>query len=131
MKKTNKLLLLVVLLASVLLLSSCKSDKNLKNNTPQFLTVNETSGELFADFSTTGEIETVKNLDAYFVLHSGTLVKLGDLADSEDIKYYFPNSNGVDSVLNIEEAKTKGLANAYKKTYTFNVSQKYDESKKL
>ncbi|MDY0277242.1 MAG: YidC/Oxa1 family membrane protein insertase [Acholeplasma sp.] len=134
MRKLNKVLVLIVLLATTLLLTSCSGNKNAKNTAPQFSIINETSGELFADFETTKLVKSVKNLKIWTVLYNGT-IELEDasvLAESEaKVTYEFAdgkitNANGF-VIENGQETSTQlDVKDANVKLYEYQIASVAD-----
>ena len=123
MKRTNKILLLVVLLATTLLLTACGGDKNLKNNNKKYIVSNAAKETILVDFDETKNNESFSNLEAYFVIHNGSLEKLPVITASE-ITYTVPKqTESHDNLYTYEELISAGygVSDAYIKTYDFNI----------
>ena len=123
MKRTNKILLLVVLLATTLLLTACRGDKNLKNTDIKYIVSNFANESIFVDFEETKNNQSIYDLEAYYVIHNGDLTKVPTL-DTQDITYTVPKVNNTQkNEYTLKELGEAGysVSDAYIKTYNFNI----------
>ncbi|VEU79945.1 YidC/Oxa1 family membrane protein insertase [Haploplasma axanthum] len=119
MRKINKALLVVVLLFTALLLSSCRSNKDQKNETPVFVVHNQLTDKTFVDeFTNTKEV----SIEAWFVLYNGKLTKV-ELRGEAEVKYQFATTEFLTETEVAEQGLDIKNANVKKYIYTVSANQ--------
>lgn len=93
MKAIKKTLVILVLLASTLLLTSCKKNPNLKNREVQFLAINQkTETVVVEEFNFEQTEEKKINTKIWKVLHNGEVVDT-NIDEAKSVKYFDANNN--------------------------------------